>query len=126
MKMKTGPKVLMLAILFVGLGFWAGRGFPKTWEAFTNPGAAPVAVQTDTGESGAINDRGGSITSRRVNELEDRVAELEKTVNALRTPAPPAPSYPAVPADPAGPAPSAPATPPAGTPFPTEVPEGSL
>ena len=80
MKMKTGPKVALLAILFVGLGYWAGRGFPRTWDEFIRPGSASVAEQAETGGRG-----GGSITARRVNDLEDRVTELERIVSDLRS-----------------------------------------
>jgi len=136
MKMKTGPKVALLAILFVGLGYWAGRGFPQTWDALLHPNRAPASVQAgDYGESGAARG-GGSVTSRRVDELEDRVAELEAKVTELRSgaalqaPSAPGASTPGytTPVEPGQTPPMTAPQPvaPDASPFPATAPEGSL
>lgn len=117
MRMKTGTKVLLLAVLFTGVGFWAGRGFPRTWEAFRNPDG-PVAASA---ESAA----GGSIALRRIDELEARISDLERGMAEVANARPPSAGYPSVPLGPSDPAPPAPAPMPA-TPFPAEAPEGSL
>ncbi|HEY3412085.1 MAG TPA: hypothetical protein VGM51_03400 [Armatimonadota bacterium] len=73
MKMRPGPKAILIFILAVGLvgfGFWAGRGFPRTWEAaFRTQAVAPVAHAVDVS---------------RVNELESRVTALEGEVATLK------------------------------------------
>lgn len=75
MKMRPGPKAYLIVILacgLVGFGFWAGRGFPRTWDGvWQNPSA--------TGTSSA-----SSISSRRLDALEGRVNALEQEVATLR------------------------------------------
>lgn len=101
MKMKTGPKVLLFALVFVALGFWAGRGFPRTWEAFLQSGRSAATVQADP--------------SPETHELSRRLTDLERRVDALEGAARP-------PLDAAAPEHEGPVTPD----IPLEAPKGSL
>ena len=73
MKMRPGPKAILILILaggLVGFGFWAGRGFPRTWEG-------AFRTQTFTTSAPAVD-------IPRVDSLEARVAALELEVTALK------------------------------------------
>lgn len=84
MKMRPGPKAVLTLIMvgvFVGFGFWAGRGFPRTWEgAFHTRSAVPVNPSLDTARFESLE--------ARVSALEQEVTTLKDDARAARQAAP--------------------------------------
>lgn len=71
--MRSGPKAILGLVLaggLVGFGFWAGRGFPRTWQGVFH-------TQTIASATPAVD-------VPRVESLENRVTALEQVVVALQ------------------------------------------
>jgi hypothetical protein len=85
MKMKPGPKAilnLLCAAVFVGAGFWAGRGFPKTWDGVFHS-------QTIASAKSSVVDPRVEILVDRVTALEQEVATLKEEIRASHQYPPP-------------------------------------
>lgn len=80
MKMKPGPRAVLITILTGGLivlGFWLGRGMPRTWDGVIHPASVSAAAA----DPAPIP----SVSANRVEALESRVDTLEQQVATLRT-----------------------------------------